>query len=136
MKETLKKYGKYLTSFAGLSALLSIPMVGLAAVGDTNLQKFTGATNVYGTASGPDTLVEWIGQIVGLIIGFLGVILVLYIIWAGFIWMTAGGDTKKVDDAKAKIKNAVIGIIIVFAAYAITTFVTSQLSDITGATGN
>jgi len=136
MKETLKKYGKYLTSFAGLSALLSIPMAALGAVGDENLQKFTGATNVYNDAPGPDSLVQWIGKIVGLIISFLGVILVLYIIWAGFIWMTAGGDTKKVDDAKAKIKNAVIGIIIVFAAYAITTFVTNHLSSITQATGN
>lgn len=75
------------------------------------------------------SLIETVGDIIILILGFLGIILVILIIWAGFKWMTAGGDSKKVDDAKALIKNAVIGTIIILAAYTITVFVITKIND-------
>lgn len=134
MKATLKKYGKYLTSFAGLSVLLSMPLAALGATWQENLGFFTqGTGQVYGGGNSPDTLVTWIGKLIGFIIGFLGVLLVLYIIWAGFLWMTAAGEAKNVDKAKTMIKQSVIGIIIIFAAYAITNFVMANLVNITGA---
>ena len=49
-------------------------------------------------------------------------------IYGGFVWMTARGNTQAVDTAKDLIYSAVIGLIIVLAAYAITTFVGSLLS--------
>ena len=135
MKELLKKYGKYLTSFAGLSALMGMPLAVLADWRG-NLDLFTGATDgIYSAGSGEDTLIIWIGSIISVIIGFLGVLLVLYIIWAGFLWMTDGGEGKKVQKAKDMIKQAVIGIIIVFAAYAITSFVMENLIKVTGTAG-
>lgn len=132
MKETLKKYGKYLTSFAGLSVLMGMPLAVFGATWEANLNLFAPATGVYKEGAGPDTLVTWIGTLIGLIIGFLGVLLVLYIIWAGFLWMTDGGEGKKVQKAKDMIKQAIIGIIIIFAAYAITSFVMANLIEVTG----
>ncbi|MFA5020740.1 MAG: hypothetical protein WC517_01620 [Patescibacteria group bacterium] len=135
MKEALKKYGSYLFSLAGLSVLLGMPLAVFGTTKDWkyNLGLFAPETGVYNNDASPDTLVMWIGKIIGLIIGFLGVLLVLYVIWAGFIWMTAAGDDKKVQKSKDMLKQAVIGIIIVFAAYAITSFVMSNLEIITGA---
>lgn len=60
-------------------------------------------------------------------LSLLGVIFIILIILAGFKWMTAQGDSKKVDEAKDNIKNAVTGLIVVLAAYAITTFVFNVL---------
>ena len=49
------------------------------------------------------------------------------IIYAGFEWMTAQGDEKKVDKAKDTLTRAVIGLIIIIAAYSITYFVFTSL---------
>ncbi len=69
-----------------------------------------------------------IGNIINTALGFVGVILLGYIIWAGFLWMTAGGDKTKITTATGMIRNAIIGLIIIVAAFAITTFVLSRLT--------
>lgn len=48
---------------------------------------------------------------------FAGLLLLLYLLFGGFSLMTSGGDPKAVQSAKGKITNALIGFIIVFAAY-------------------
>ncbi len=70
-----------------------------------------------------------IATVIKAVLGFLGIIFVIIIIINGFKWMTAGGNEEKVKDAKDSIKNAIIGLIIVVAAYAITYFVFEVLSD-------
>ena len=65
-------------------------------------------------------LIQRIIQIL-LIIG--GVIAVIYLIVAGYQYITAGGNAEQAVAARTAILNAVIGIIVVFAAYLIITFV-------------
>ncbi len=77
------------------------------------------------------TLPEIVGSIINVVLGFLGVLLLVYILYAGFLWMTAGGDSKKVDEAKAMLKNAVIGLVIITAAFAISSFVLGSLITVT-----
>ncbi len=78
-----------------------------------------------------------IGTIVGAAIkgflGLLGIIFVILIIIAGYNWMSAAGDEEKITKAKDTLRAAVIGIIIVVAAYAITYFVFSNLPGAGGA---
>lgn len=68
-----------------------------------------------------------IGSIIAAIIkGFLallGVIFVILILIGGYNWMTAAGDEEKVRKAKDTIQRAIIGFLIIAAAYAITYFV-------------
>lgn len=71
-----------------------------------------------------------IGRVINTILSFLGVLLLGYIIYAGFLWMTAGGDKTKIQNAMAMIKNAIIGLLIIVSAYAITTFVLSRLAAV------
>jgi cytochrome bd-type quinol oxidase subunit 2 len=59
-------------------------------------------------------------NLVGLLTTVGGLMFMLYFILGGLSWITAGGDKAKVDDAKAKMTNAVIGLIIIVAAYAIS----------------
>lgn len=68
-----------------------------------------------------------IGRIINISLGFLGVIAVGLIIYAGFIWMTSGGDDEKVATAKKIIKNGVIGLAIILSSWAIATFVLNML---------
>lgn len=47
----------------------------------------------------------------------IGVILVLfYLLWGAFDWITGGGDQDKLDKARQKMTNAVLGIVIMVAA--------------------
>lgn len=69
------------------------------------------------------TITERAGQYMGVAISFLGVLFLIYAIYGGYLWMTAQGDAKKVEEAKDIITRAVIGLIIIVSAYAITVFV-------------
>lgn len=72
-----------------------------------------------------------IGGLISAVIGFLGVVLFLYLMYGGFLWMTAGGDMGKVKEATAIIRNAIIGLVIIAASYAIANFVIEQVALVT-----
>lgn len=58
------------------------------------------------------------------LLSFLGLVMVGLFLYAGFLWMTAGGNSDSVDKAKGLIKNAVIGMIIIISAYSLTYLLT------------
>jgi len=53
------------------------------------------------------------------------------VIIGGFKWMTSGGSEEKIADAKKLMINGLIGLVLVILAYAIATFIISQLGGIT-----
>lgn len=61
------------------------------------------------------------------VLGFLGVIFVILMIYGGYTWMMARGNEQDVEKAKSTIRNAVIGLIIVVSAYAISVLVVSMM---------
>ena len=73
-------------------------------------------------------------SIISIILGFLGLIAVILILIGGFMWMTAGGNEEKVTTGRKYIINGVIGLIIILAAYAIASFVITNLQDVTSTT--
>lgn len=75
-----------------------------------------------------------IGGIINTVVSFLGVLLLGYLLYAGFTWMTAGGDKTKTQAAMTMIRNAIIGLIIIAASYAITVFVLSRLAGLQSGT--
>lgn len=89
----------------------------------------------YGTYTGLGTkdLREGIMAIVNVLMGFLGIIAIIIILYGGFVWMTAGGNEEKVDSAKKIITAGIIGLVIIFVSFAIASFVISQLISATGA---
>ncbi|MFH1291983.1 MAG: hypothetical protein ABIH87_02190 [bacterium] len=60
--------------------------------------------------------------IIRILLTFLGTVFLCLMIYAGFLWMTAGGSEEKAEKAKKLIYQSVIGLIIIFAAYSITIF--------------
>ncbi|KKR15165.1 MAG: hypothetical protein UT42_C0008G0010 [Candidatus Falkowbacteria bacterium GW2011_GWA2_39_24] len=73
-------------------------------------------------------------NIIRIILGLLGVIAVALIMYGGWIWMTAQGNPESVDKAKLIIRNAVIGLLIILASFAIVTYILNRLTYATGAT--
>lgn len=71
-----------------------------------------------------------IGDIVNWILGFMGVILAIMVIYGGIRWMTAAGNAEQIDKAKNTIINGIIGLVIVFLAYSIARFVLQGLEEV------
>ncbi len=80
-------------------------------------------------------LVTIIGRIINIALGFVGVILLVILIYAGYEYMTAGGDGEKVKKAVTRIRNAIIGLIIIAASFAITNWILSMLAGAVTGTG-
>ncbi len=74
-------------------------------------------------------LMTIVGRIINVFFGLLAFVALGLILFAGFRWMTAAGDETKVEEAKNILKNAVIGLIIIFLAFGITQFIMSKLND-------
>ena len=104
-------------------ALTAIPALAL----DTGLS--------YGTYTGLGTrdLREGVMMIVQYLLGFLGIIAIIVILYCGFVWLTSAGSEEKVGQAKKIITAGIIGLIIIFISYAIAAFVITQLIEATGA---
>lgn len=65
--------------------------------------------------------------IINAFLSIIGVLLLIYLLTAGYKWMTAHGEEEKVTEAKDTIKRAIVGVIIIVASYAISIFVMSRL---------
>jgi hypothetical protein len=95
---------------------------GLKEIGDT----------VFGDEEPKNTIPEIIARIIKYLLTFLGVIFLTLIIYGGFIYMTAAGDTEKISTAKDIIISASIGLAIILASYAFTYFIVENLTKATG----
>lgn len=70
-------------------------------------------------------------QVISNIIGFLTAVAIIWFVFQFILgamsWITSGGDAKAVESAKAKLTNAIIGIVIVIAALVLTATVGALL---------
>jgi len=121
------------TYIAGAGIALMAPLQVLAVSPFDTAKNMVG--NV-GNAAGIQTtnggLTDIVGKLINIFLGFLGVIFLVLMLYAGFLWMTAQGEEAKVKKAKDMITQAVIGLIIVVAAFAISNFVLASLVNATG----
>ncbi len=76
-----------------------------------------------------------VGRVIYAFLGILGIVLLGYLLYAGYLWMTAAGDTEKVEQARRMIQNAIIGLVVIAASFAITAFILSRLDTIVNGTG-
>jgi cytochrome bd-type quinol oxidase subunit 2 len=113
-----------------VTAVAAAPYVALAQFGGSlkKLDSVAGQEGAgYDTSNSSDSLLTQIGTYIKYAIDLTGVIFLCLAIYAGFTWMTAQGDQKKVTEAKETLTRAVIGLIIIVLAYAITAFVFNRL---------
>ncbi len=64
----------------------------------------------------------------GVIMVIASLLVLLYLIWGGIEWITSGGDSAKVQKARDKITQAVIGIIILSLTFALYSVVQNFLT--------
>lgn len=71
-------------------------------------------------------------SILGTIVMFLGLVMIVLIIYAGVLWMTAQGESDKIDKAKKVMSQSAIGLLLVISSMSIVSFISTALSGATG----
>lgn len=75
----------------------------------------------------PATPTEIVEGFVMILLGLVGTIFIVLIIYSGFKWMTSGGNEKEITAAKDTLRSSTIGLIIIVLAYAIAATVVNWL---------
>ena len=93
-----------------------------------------GATGDLGTVTseqGEKRVYEIIGRVINIVLGFLGLIALILVIWSGVQWMTSGGNEDKTKEAKDRMKAGVIGLMIILGAAVLTNFILDMIINVT-----
>lgn len=121
MTNTLKKISA--TGIIALTGLLGLSFTAQAVDIDVGLSEVNDSADL-----NEQDLETTIGTIISILLGLLGIVFLVMVIYAGFLWATAGGDDGNIKKAKKLLVNGVVGIIIMLSAYAITQFVLTSLT--------
>jgi len=130
MKKSIKNYSLkifvilFLCSFIFYYAPLALA-TNSATIFNSSLSN-TGPNAGYNTLElnkAKNNLTSRASSIILLVLNFLGVFFLALMIYGGFVWMTARGEETRYQKAKDILIQALIGLIIISAAYAISYFI-------------
>lgn len=75
-----------------------------------------------------DSVPTLAGSVVGTALSLISVVFFILMIYSGFLWMTARGNDQIVTKAKDTLIAAIIGMVLVLSAFAITNFVLGSVN--------
>jgi uncharacterized membrane protein len=119
---------KHLLSFAFLSifALLLIHSSLPARADQPLFDSQVGLTDVgksaFGSSNTPADIRLTMARIINVVLSFLGIVFLVLAVLAGFQYMTSEGNEEKTHEAMALLRNAIIGMIIILAAWILTRY--------------
>ncbi|MBP6859426.1 MAG: hypothetical protein KBC69_02290 [Candidatus Magasanikbacteria bacterium] len=100
------------------SFILTAPVLAQFGLKETARQAQYGESDIY----------SYIGSLISIILSFVGIIFLAIMFYAGLRWMTARGNEEFATKAKDAMFAAIIGLILVVAAYGIATFIFSRIT--------
>lgn len=68
-----------------------------------------------------------IGNVIKAALGIVGSIALLMMTYGGFLWLTAMGNNERVEKGKETLIWAVLGLVVIFGAYAITSYIIDKI---------
>ncbi|HYF96557.1 MAG TPA: pilin [Patescibacteria group bacterium] len=117
------------------ASLLSLGVFPALALAQPDIQNSTcqGSTLQFGsdttcedTAESEEGVNDLIATVINIFSVIVGIVAVIMIIYGGFRYITSGGDSSKITDAKNTILYAIVGLIIVALAQFIVKFVLAK----------
>jgi len=125
----MNHFKKFLFGFLALQCLVFSPLAVAPAQAQVELWDATSTTAFNDTGLSDKDPRVIIANLIKVVLGFLGTVAVVLVIYSGFLWMTAGGKPDNIKKAKEIMSAAVVGLIIILISYGITIFITSTLSS-------
>ena len=120
---------KFLTILFSFMAILAVVFNVNAAYNfedNSGIKELAPSAGYDLTNTSPD---EYIGKILLFAFSFVGLIFMGLILYAGIQWMTAQGNTSQVSKAKDTLIKAIVGLVIIMAAYGITFLVVNTFQS-------
>ena len=121
----LKKTTLYLALISLLLCLFIALPVGAADSVSGGVKEF--GDKVYSAPGIHPAII--IGIIIKGLLGLVGLLFFILVLYGGFLYMTSGGADEKIKKGKNYIVYAAIGLAIVLSAYAIASFVTKIITN-------
>lgn len=76
--------------------------------------------------------IEVVLYILSWVLGIAGLLLLVYILYGGFLWMTSRGEEEQIAKAKRTLQQGLIGLLIIMSAWGIVLWLLRILSGATG----
>lgn len=123
---------KVISSLIFLSLLFSFSILvapqRVLADSDYGLSATAKTAQLPSSIKGQTNLIGVVGLIVKLLLSLTGMFFLGLMLYAGIVWMKSMGASDDVERAKTIIQSAIIGLIIVSSAYAISSFIFTNLA--------
>ncbi|TSC56478.1 MAG: hypothetical protein G01um101418_315 [Parcubacteria group bacterium Gr01-1014_18] len=130
-----------------VSLVFCLPILLYAQLNPTLVNKMLGADNEGGGLSqtnldetisreeGTDVLsdarlvvVNQIGRYMGIALSIIGTVALGYVVYGGYLWTTAAGNSDQAGEGKRILVNSVIAIVICGSSYVLISFITKGLT--------
>jgi len=69
-----------------------------------------------------------IGNVIRAALGICGSIALLMMTWGGFLWLTSMGNNEKVEKGKSTLIWSTLGLVLIFGAYALTSYIINAIA--------
>ncbi len=123
---------KIILKASSLSLILGLSLTKIAqAVSLNPLERMRSTATNIGLPASTIHPAEVIANIIAILLGLVGIIFFVMIIYSGFQWMTSGGNEEKVTTAKKRLQFAVIGLVVILTSYIITIYVAELINRAT-----
>ena len=128
-ENVMKNFTKYIVqTVTGISAALTLCAGKVMALTVQEGAEAARADGMPAELVGPEGVFTKFSNIALYIVGAIAVFMLM---WGGLRYITSGGDSKKITDAKNTVLYAIIGLIIAFLSYAIINFVLNAIGTVT-----
>lgn len=133
----MKNLWQKITAGLGLGVLYFWPQIAFGQIaptcpGGTTASPTTGIClpNNTGTGlRGANNLGELLTRVLGILLGIVGLVSIVYIVIGGYKYVTSNGDPEQIESAKGTITNALIGVVVVLLAFALVRIIANAVSN-------
>ena len=122
----------YAYSFVGVAAATQLLSVGVAKADFSNNSSINPSGSSDFSSGSNTNITNVANTIINIVLLISGILAVFYLIWSGIQYITSAGSADKAKTARAGIINAVIGIIVIVAAFFIVRFAIGIGNSATG----
>lgn len=120
---------KKIIIFFVMAVVMTTPMIATQTVSAQFGLDKTADKAGYETTGASASIPDRIQLIVSIVLGLVALIFFVLTLYSGLIWLTAGGKEGQTEKAKGVLEAAIIGLVIVSASYAISTFILTRLES-------
>ena len=125
MKKTLIST---LSALLLLGMVVALPVRTFAAINNPVLSEEIGGTaDSSEAASDGSVFVTYLVSLWETMINLGALAVLLYFVWGAFEWITAGGDSGKLEKARLRMMHAIIGLMILVSSFVILGYISTAL---------